>query len=105
VVVEPGLQIARLCEIEQACLPATRWIQVFLFTELFQAHPLHLIQKTPQGHDGPELEPLVRRDHHHPPVLDAGVELQEAVGLGRQAVLEADVCSHLHLQKHHRQVF
>jgi hypothetical protein len=66
---------------------------------------VHLLQEAPQGLHWPELEPLVRRDHHHPPVLDAGVELQEAVGLGRQAVVEADVCSHLHLQKHHRQLF
>ena len=63
---------------------------------------MHLLQKTPQGHHGPELEPLVRCDHHHAPVLDAGVKLQEAVGLGRQTVLEADIGPHLHLQKHHR---
>jgi urease beta subunit len=37
-------------------------------------------------------------------VLDAGVELQEAVGLGRQAVVEAGVGAHLHLQEHHRQL-
>jgi hypothetical protein len=30
-------------------------------------------------------------------VLDAGVELQEAVGLGRKAVMEADIGAHLHL--------
>jgi hypothetical protein len=30
-------------------------------------------------------------------VLNAGVELQEAVGLSRKAVMEAGVGSHLHL--------
>jgi hypothetical protein len=38
-------------------------------------------------------------------VLDAGVELQEAIGLGRQAVVEADIGAHLDLQEHHRQLF
>jgi hypothetical protein len=66
---------------------------------------MHLLQKTPQGHHRPELEPLVWRDHHHTPVLDAGVELQEAVGLGRKAMVQAGVGTHLHLQEHHRQLF
>ena len=61
--------------------------------------------EAPQGHHGPELQPLVRRDHHPPPVLDAGVELQEAIGLGRQAVMKAGVGAHLYLQEHHRQLF
>ena len=38
-------------------------------------------------------------------MLNAGVELQEAVGLGRQAVVEADVGAHLDFQEHHRQLF
>ena len=66
---------------------------------------MHLLQEAPQGHHRTQLQPLVRRDHHHPPVLDAWVELQEAVGLGRKAVMEADVGAHLHLQEHHRQLF
>jgi hypothetical protein len=33
------------------------------------------------------------------------VELQEAVGLGSKAVLEADVGAHLDFQEHHRQHF
>jgi hypothetical protein len=38
-------------------------------------------------------------------VLDVAVELQEAAGLGCQAVVEAGVGAHLHLQEHHRQLF
>jgi len=56
-------------------------------------------------HHRPVLESLMRRDHHHPPALDTGVELQEAIGLGRLAVVESDVGTHLHLQEHHRQLF
>jgi hypothetical protein len=37
-------------------------------------------------------------------VLHPGVLLQEAVGLRRQAVVEAWIGVHLHLQQHHRKV-
>ena len=66
---------------------------------------MHLSQKIAQRHHRPELKPLVWRDHHRPPVLNAVVVLQEAVGLGRQAVVEADGGADLHLQEHHRQLF
>ena len=57
-----------------------------------------------QGQDRAEVEALVRRDHHHPPVLNGRMELQEAEGLGREAVVEAGIGPHLHLQQHHRQL-
>jgi hypothetical protein len=40
--------------------------------------------------------------YHHPQVPHLGVELQEAQGLGPQAVLEAGVALHLQLQLHYR---
>ena len=44
------------------------------------------------------------RDDHHRPVLNLGVLLQKAVGLCRQAVVEARIRVHLHLQEHHRKL-
>jgi hypothetical protein len=42
-----------------------------------------------------EVEAPVGRDHHHPPVLDAGMELMGSrERLGGQAVLEARVGAH-----------
>jgi hypothetical protein len=80
-------------------------VAVVLLTELSEAQPVPLLVTTAQGEEGAEVEAPVRRDHHHPPVLDAGGKLQEAEGLGRQAVVKAGVGAHLHLQAHHRQLF
>ncbi len=46
----------------------------------------------------------MRRDDHHRPVLNLGVLLLKAVGLCRQAVVEARIRVHLHLQEHHRKL-
>ena len=43
-------------------------------------------------------------DHQHGPVLHLGLLLQKAVGLCCQAVVEAWIRVHLHLQKHHREL-
>ena len=44
----------------------------------------------------------MRRDHHHLQMLHLRVLLKEPTGLRRQAVAEAWVGVHLHLQEHHR---
>jgi hypothetical protein len=79
-------------------------IEVVLLTELSEAQPVHGFGEAPHRRDWAEVEAPDRRDHH-PPVLDAGMELQEVEGLGRQAVVRAGVGAHLHLQDHHRQLF
>ncbi len=46
----------------------------------------------------------MRGDQYHPPVLDAGLELDKPEGLGGEALMEAGDGAHLHLQEDHRQL-
>ncbi|MCS5694085.1 hypothetical protein NZK33_19195 [Cyanobium sp. FGCU-6] len=66
---------------------------------------MHLVQQClqqPGQPGGAEAHVLVGRDHHHLQVLHLRVFLQEPTALRRQAVAEAWVGVHLHLQEHHR---
>jgi hypothetical protein len=46
----------------------------------------------------------MRRDHQHRPVLHLGLLLQKPIGLCCQAVVEARIGVHLHLQEHYREL-
>jgi hypothetical protein len=60
-----------------------------------------LLQEQPKRLGGAEVLPVVGRNHQHGPVLHLGVLLQKPVGLRCQAVMEAWIRVHLHLQEHH----
>ncbi len=68
---------------------------------------MHLVQQClqqPGQLGGAEAHPLVGRDHHHLQVLHLRVFLQEPTALRRQAVAEAWIRVHLHLEEHHRKL-
>ena len=80
-------------------------IEIRLLAQLLQVEPHHLLlQEHLQRLGGAELEAAVGRNHQHSPVLHLVLLLQKAVGLRRQAVVEALVGVHLHLQQHHREL-
>ncbi len=73
--------------------------------ELLKVQPHHLLlQEHLQRLGGAELEAAVGRDHQHRPVLHLWLLLQKPIGLCCQAVVEALVGVHLHLQQHHRKL-
>jgi hypothetical protein len=52
---------------------------------------VHGFEEAPQRRYWTKVEALVRRDHHHPPMLDGRVKLQKAIGLGGEAVVETGI--------------
>ena len=79
-------------------------IEVGLLAQLLQVDPVHLLEEhlqQPGQLGGAEVDPLVWRDHHHLQVLHLRMLLKEPAALRCQAVLEARIGVHLHLQQHH----
>jgi len=85
-------------------LQGEQWIKILLPAQRFQADPVHLAQKhleLSRWPSGTQLVQLVGCDHHHLQMLDPRVLLQKPVRLRCQAVVEARIWVHLHLQQHH----
>ena len=81
------------------------WVEIGLLTQLLQAEPHHAINKRLQllrQLGGAEVEVPVRHYNNHGQMQHLGVELKKTKALGSQAVLEALLGVHLHLQQHHR---
>ena len=89
---------------DRQCEQVEQGIQRHPAAQLFEVEPRHLFEELLQRLGGAQAEPAVGSDHHHRPVLHSGMVLQKAVGLCRQAVVEARIRVHLHFQEHHRKL-